>query len=208
MEQIIPLYVNWNDKIWKELITRTPQTVVINPADGPGLKKWSDRKNWIKLIDSLIVKKWKILYYIDVQSAVINHSKWVLRRKSKEQLLEEKAIYDLYPKGNGYFLDDYPEKELFTEIQELEKNLIGMIVANPGTVPDKKVIVKSEASVFVLHETNGYPKSKPLINKKTLAIVFGEKSNQKLIDQKWDYGAVFENKESSNPFTKLPVKLL
>jgi Spherulation-specific family 4 len=207
MEQIIPLYVNWNDKLWKELLTRTPQTIIINPIDGPGPKKWSDRKNWINLIDSLIAKKWKILYYIDVQSAILKNDKWILTRKSKEQLLEEKSIYDLYPKGSGYFLDDYPEKELFSEIQELEKNLIGMIVANPGTVPDKNVISKSEASVFVLHETDGYPKCKAIINKKTLAIVFGEKSNQKLIDQKWDYGVVFENTESGNPFTHLPVKL-
>lgn len=206
MNQIIPLYVNWDDKIWKELLSRTPQTVIINPADGPGPKKWSDRKNWVKLIDSLITKKWKILYYTDVQSAVLKNDKWVLSRKTREQLLEEKEIYDIYPKGNGYFLDDYPEKELFSEIQELEKNLIGMIVANPGTVPDKKVILKSEASVFVLHETAGFPKNVPIINKKTFAIVFGEKSNQKLVDQNWDYGAVFENKESSNPFKNLPVK--
>lgn len=208
MQKIVPLYVDVNSKVWNELLKKSPQIVIINPADGPGPKDWSGRKQWIDLIKKLKTAGWKILYYLDVQQAVYKNGKWALTRKTEKQLLGEKAVYDLYPVPDGYFLDDYPQKELYPEIISLEKALKGIICANPGTTPDKKVIDASKATIFVLHETNGYPKSKPnLTGKQCCAIVFSGTDDKKLQDQKWDYGVVYKNKESANPFTTLPINL-
>lgn len=207
MDKIVPLYVDYSDKVWQELLKKSPQTVIINPADGPGPNNWSDREEWSKLVNKLLSAKWKVLYYIDVQSTEYKNGKWVLTRKTEKQLLDEKSIYDSYPKASGYFLDDYPSNDFFPEIVSLEKTLSGTICVNPGGVPSKKVIDVTKANIIVLHETDGFPSKKPLTPKKSCAIVFGQDNDKPLIDQKWDYGVVYKNKESSNPFKILPINI-
>ena len=75
MKKIIPLYADVNDKIWNELLKKDSQTVIINPADGPGPKDWAGRKQWITLIKKLQTAGWKVLYYIDIQQAVYKNNK-------------------------------------------------------------------------------------------------------------------------------------
>jgi hypothetical protein len=208
MKKIVVLYTEPDKKVWKDLMKKKPSTVVINPADGPGPKSWTGRKQWITLINDLKKIGWEILYYIDVQSAVYKDGKWVLTRKTEKQLLEEATLYKLYPKADGYFLDDYQSTgKLYPEVLALEKVLTGLLVGNPGTPISSSLEKQSRCQVLCLHETTGLPKKKPSSSKKVYAIVFGESSDKKLVDQQWDYGIVYGNKESSNPFETLPINL-
>lgn len=202
---LIPLYAELGDSVWNDALKIAPSTIVVNPADGPGPAGWSDVKIWSQQIYKLLAAGHQVLYYIDCQTAVRSGNQWKLARKTAPQLLSDKKLYEEYPKASGYFLDDYPSDQVFNEVAVLETSLSGLIVANPGTVPSSNVLSKSLATVFVAHETNGYPKKLPDGKGHALAaIVFGGTTNDTLKKQKWQYGAVYTNKESANPFTTLP----
>ena len=217
MNKLFVLYEDIsNVKLWTKLCASVVKgdLVVINPDSGPGSAKYSDNKKWDACSKEIMKHGGIPLAYVDCYNAVWNSrlKDWVLSKKSEQQLKTEINLYFArYPilSTSGFFIDDYPNNDYSHPIYQIEKSmLVGkFLVANYGDVPTVKSDTLTSCNVSVCHETNGIPRSKPRINRKTAAIVMGgvSKNYLDLQSQGWDYGVVYKNKDGKEPFLTLPI---
>lgn len=164
------LYANFDSPQWNQLFKAKSlkgHTIVVNPNDGPFIRRKSDCAGWQKITEKIRDREGVVAAYIDTVVAKWNkeEKEWDFHESYKNyiKLSDEIRLADGIMSPDMYFLDDFPSSKPLDEnrkgLARICREHSNKIIANPGVAAGKAIRDKFPAKIYIEWERDGISNS-------------------------------------------------